>query len=245
LPLIILSILVQLALVVHIIKTGRNTTWVFIVLFFPLIGSLAYFIVELLPELLGSRTGRTAAKKVAKAINPDKELREAVERYEIAATPKNALTLANAHLQHGHYAEAKELLVRARVGLFSDDPDMMLGLSSAHFGLGEYAETLLLLDELKRMHPKRTTGEGHLLYARALQESDRIAEAIKEYEALVAYFPGPEPACRLAMILRERGESGRAEELLQSVLQKAKISGRHYNDLYKEWVALARREARG
>jgi len=245
LPLIILSILVQLALVVHIVKTGRSTTWVFIVLFFPLIGTLAYIIVELLPELTSSRTGRTAAKKVAKAINPDKELREAAERYEIAQTPKNAMTLANAHLQHEHYSDAKELFVRARVGLYSDDPDMIIGLASAHFGLREYADTLLLLDELKRKHPKRTSAEGHLLYARALQESGRTEEAIKEYEALMSYFPGPEPGCRLAMILKERGESGRAEDLLQGVLRKSKISGRHYNELYKEWVALARRETRG
>ena len=56
-PIFILSILIQLALVVHAIKTGRNSSWVFILLFFPLIGGLAYLIVELLPSMGQSRGG--------------------------------------------------------------------------------------------------------------------------------------------------------------------------------------------
>ena len=56
-PIIVISIIIQLALVVHIMKTGRNTTWVFIVLIFPLIGSLAYCIIELLPELRAPQEG--------------------------------------------------------------------------------------------------------------------------------------------------------------------------------------------
>ena len=35
-PLFILSILLQIALVVHIVRTGRNTTWIWIVVMLPL-----------------------------------------------------------------------------------------------------------------------------------------------------------------------------------------------------------------
>ncbi|OIO72489.1 MAG: hypothetical protein CO186_03685 [Zetaproteobacteria bacterium CG_4_9_14_3_um_filter_49_83] len=50
-PLIVLSVLLQVAFIVHIAKTGRSTYWIWIVLMLPLAGSIAYFIVELLPEL--------------------------------------------------------------------------------------------------------------------------------------------------------------------------------------------------
>ena len=37
-PLLVgLSILIQILLVVHIFKTGRNTMWVYLVIFFPMI----------------------------------------------------------------------------------------------------------------------------------------------------------------------------------------------------------------
>jgi len=244
-PLIVISILIQLALVVHIIKTGRNTTWVFIVLIFPLIGSLAYFIVELLPELTGSRTARTAKRNIAKAINPERELRDAIDRYSVASTAQNAMRLAELYVERGNNFEAKQLYLRTLSGVHEDDPELLLGLAKAHFGLREYDDALKRLDLLKAMHPDRTSPDGHLLYARALQEAGRIPDSVKEYESLVSYYPGPEPACRYAMILKDRGDPDRARVLLEGVVKTAGRSGKHYNALHKEWVALARRETQG
>lgn len=85
-PLIIISLTIQLALVVHIIRTGRSSTWIFLVLFFPLIGTLAYLIVELLPELMGTRAARKMKRDVSAAINPDRELKAASERLAVAGT---------------------------------------------------------------------------------------------------------------------------------------------------------------
>ena len=55
---LILSLIIQVGLIVHIVKTGRGMMWVFIVLFFPLVGALAYFIVEILPELPKTPVGK-------------------------------------------------------------------------------------------------------------------------------------------------------------------------------------------
>ncbi len=244
-PFLVISILIQLALVVHIIKTGRNTSWVFIVLIFPLIGSLAYVIVELIPEWTGSRTARKAKRNFAKAINPERELREAIDQYAVANTVQNAMRLAELYLQHDNYFEAKQLYQRTLSGVHADDPELLLGLARAHFGLREYDDALKRLDLLKEKHPDRTSPDGHLLYARALQDAGRIPDAIREYESLVSYYPGPEPACRYAMILKDRGDPERARALLEGVVKSAGRSGKHYNTLHKDWVTLARREIQG
>ena len=83
-PIAIISLIIQIALVVHIVKTGRNMTWVFIVIFVPLVGSIAYFIVELLPELSGSRTARNLKRNISKAVDPNKDFKSASQRLEIA-----------------------------------------------------------------------------------------------------------------------------------------------------------------
>jgi hypothetical protein len=43
-------IVLQIVLAVHVARTRRPFIWIFIILFFPLIGSLIYMIAELIPE---------------------------------------------------------------------------------------------------------------------------------------------------------------------------------------------------
>lgn len=241
-PYLILSLVIQLSLVVHILKTGRNVTWVFIVLFFPLVGTLAYVFVELLPEWTGSRSGLTLRRKLAKLANPDRGLKQATQNFAVADTVQNTIVLAEECLAKERYAEAAELYQRAMRGVHEDDPVLLLGLARAKFGLGDAAGTVASLDLLKERHPGHTSPDGHLLYARAREALGETGAAVLEYEALVGYYSGPEPACRLAAILKQQGRNAEARELFQKVLNESRIAGRHYNTLHKEWVEMAQRE---
>jgi len=62
-PLLILSGIIQLALVVHVLKTGRNTYWIWLILMVPFIGAAAYLIIEIGPELNGSPGGQVLLDK--------------------------------------------------------------------------------------------------------------------------------------------------------------------------------------
>jgi len=73
-PVLILTVIVQIGLIIHVIKTGRATYWVFIILIAPGIGSLAYAIVELLPELSGNYRARSAVRGIRKTIDPGADL---------------------------------------------------------------------------------------------------------------------------------------------------------------------------
>ncbi len=241
-PLLILSLVIQLALVIHIVKTGRNMTWIFIVLLFPPVGPLAYVIVELLPEWTGSRTGRTMRRKLVKIADPHRGLKQATEKFAVAGTVQNTIALAEECLAKERYAEAAELCQRALRGVHEDDPVLLYGLARAKFGLGDAAGTIAALDLLKERNPAHTSPEGHLLYARAREALGETGAAVLEYEALVGYYPGPEPACRLAAILKQQGRDAEARELFQKVVNESRIAGRHYNTLNREWVEMARRE---
>lgn len=65
---------------------------------FPLLSSVAYFVVEYLPELRFNRTARSAAHAVTKFINPDVELRDAQRAFEQTATVGYRIRLAQALL---------------------------------------------------------------------------------------------------------------------------------------------------
>lgn len=240
--LVALSVLVQILLVIHILKTGRNNYWIYLVIFAPLIGSVAYLVLELLPEFFGTRTGRRLSKNLDSAINPHRNLKKAALNLEIADTVENARRLAQECLSAGRFADACELYRKSLSGLYHDDPNLMLGLAHSLFGLGEFQQVKNTLDELKQKNPDYQHADAHLLYARALESMGDIAAAQHEYEALADYYPGPEPTVRLGLLLQQQGRLQEAQERFARVLAVAKTSGRSYRDFHQEWIATAKRE---
>ena len=75
-PLIyILTLALQAALIVHVIKTGRNNLWIWAIALLPGAGSLAYIGVEIVPDIFGGRAGRRTRASVQRIIDPDRDLR--------------------------------------------------------------------------------------------------------------------------------------------------------------------------
>src|SRR5450631_2971557 len=82
-PLIfILTLAVQAALIIHVIKTGRNNLWIWAIALLPAAGSLAYIGVEILPEIFGGRTARRTKASMQRIIDPDRDLRQAAAAVE-------------------------------------------------------------------------------------------------------------------------------------------------------------------
>src|SRR3974390_3332998 len=77
-PYLLISLVIQIVLIVHCIRTGRNWLWITVLIFLPFAGSLAYVIVEILPGLFSSRGTRRAVRGVSRALDPEQDLR----RYE-------------------------------------------------------------------------------------------------------------------------------------------------------------------
>lgn len=117
-PLIVLSLLIQAALVVHILKTGRDNKWVYIVLLFPAVGSLAYLLVELLPEFARSRTAQNLNRALVDKIDPHRELRQHSEALEVSPTVQNLLNLASELVRKQQFDEALALYSQAQTGIY-------------------------------------------------------------------------------------------------------------------------------
>jgi len=81
-PLFILSGIIQLALIVHALKTGRSTYWVGLILMVPVIGSLAYLLIEVAPEYQNSVGGQRATRKIQDAVNPNRDINTARQNLE-------------------------------------------------------------------------------------------------------------------------------------------------------------------
>ncbi len=184
---VILTYAIHALLIVHCIKTGRSMYWIWILILAPGVGLIAYLIVELLPEVLGSRTSRRALRDVKKVLNPEGELRQLKQRAEIGGSVESRQRHAEELLRLGRAEEAVAEFRRSLQGLYEHDPNLMLGLARGQFAAGAVAEARATLDALIQHNPGFRSPDGHLLYARALEKEGQTSSALEEYKTLAGY----------------------------------------------------------
>jgi hypothetical protein len=238
----ILIWLIQLALIIHVLKTGRSRYWILVLFFMPLIGGIAYLIIELLPELSGSIRGQRALRNVKQTLNPGADLRQSEAAWSQSPNVDNGRRYAQALLDSGKTDEAEDIINQALKGLFATEPTLLLLKAQLQFDKERTQEAIQTLESLQENNPDFRSAEGHLLYARALETEDRIDDAIREYSAVSGYFPGVEARYHLAMCLEVAGKSTASRTELESILNDAKLAPPHFHKSQKTWLDAVKRE---
>ena len=240
-PLLILTYVVQIAMIVHVLRTGRNTYWVIILLIAPFgVGALAYFIVELLPDLMSSRHTKSAVRGVRKTLNPGADLRQRQREHRLSGSVDATRHLAGELLDSGRYDEAIEHYRKALTGLYEFDPDLMLGLAQAQFAAGDSAATRETLEQLIDKNPDYRSPDGHLLYARAVEACGDDATAESEYEAVAGSYAGAEARLRYGLLLERIGRPEAAREQFEEIITAAELAPRHYRKAQRDWIKQAK-----
>lgn len=238
----IFSIAVQAGLIVHVIKTGRNSLWIWAIALLPPAGPIAYVVVELLPELFGGRTGRRARAGMQRMIDPDRGLRRASAEVEISGNVDARRRLAEELLDRGQYEEAANVCAGGLKGVFEHDPTLLLCLARARFAKQDYASARAALERLMQNNPDFKSADTHLLYARTLEALGALEEAEREYAAIAPGYPGAEGRLRYALLLKRRGKLEAAQRVLKDLLDGAKLGPAHYRRAQAQWLDRARRE---
>jgi hypothetical protein len=241
---LILGVL-DIVLVVHAAKTGRFSPWAYVILLLPGIGGLVYVLVELVPEWFGSYQGQKARKRFVSAVDPERQYRVLVDQLAITDTIANREALAAECLALGKFDEAKQHYDEILARPLGEEPIYMLGRARAEFGLGHAAETVATLDELRRRWPDYQSADGHLLYARALEEAGRTDAAIEEYKALAGYFPGAEARARYGMLLNRLGRRDEARQVLTDLLTHMRRAPKYVRKVQAAWIGMAEKALRG
>ncbi|HEY2145416.1 MAG TPA: tetratricopeptide repeat protein [Steroidobacteraceae bacterium] len=186
----ILSLLIQAALIVHVIRTGRNMLWIMAIALLPGIGSLAYLVAEILPEMFGGRTARRAKSGVQRMIDPNRDLRQATAEVEISGNVDARRRLGEELFERGQYDAAIDVFRGGLKGIFEYDPTLLLGVARAQFAKQDFAGARATLELLALHNPEFKSADGQLLYARTLDAQDALDEAEREYAQLAPGYPG-------------------------------------------------------
>jgi hypothetical protein len=240
-----LSYLPMLLLIIHVIRTGRNTLWIWVIVLVPVVGAIAYVIVEILPELLSSRTAQATRRNLRRALDPEAQLRRLQDEAQVTQNVASNQRFAEELLRHNRFEEAAAVYRKVLTGLYEHDPDLMLGLARAQFGGGDASAARATLDEAIRMNPNFRSPQGHLLYARALESEGNVEKALAEYQVLSTSYPGAEAAVRYAQLLKAQGRIEESRTVAKDLLEQARIAPAHYRRAQRDWLDSAQRLALG
>ena len=241
--LFIVSLLIQAGFIIHVIKTGRNQLWIWVLIIpgLAFAGILAYIGVEILPELVRSSAARRTARGFRRAIDPGADLRRYEGEARVAGNVASRQRYAQELVRHGRYDDAIAQYREALSGLYEHDPNLMLGLAQAQFGKGEASAARATLDELIRLNPDFRSPEGHLLYARSLEAEGNVQKALEEYRVLAPSYPGAEASVRYAQLLQAQGRRAEAQQVARELLEQARIAPGHYRRAQRPWLEAAQR----
>ncbi len=238
----ILTLAIQAGLIVHVVKTGRNSLWIWAIALLPAAGSLAYIVVEILPAFFGGRAAKRTRAGVQRMLDPNRGLRRAAAEVEISGNVDARLRLGEELVGRGQFAEAVGVYQGGLRGVFEHDPTLLLGLARAQFAARDFAAARASLERLMQNNPDFKSADGRLLYARALEAQDALDEAENEYGAVAPGYPGAEARLRYGLLLKRRGKLEEARRIFKDLLDGAKLGPAHYRKAQAEWLDQARRE---
>ena len=222
-PILGLSILIQLACAVHCVRNGRNSMWLMVIIFLSIPGCLAYAIFEILPAYSGRREVRLARSAAVKRLDPEREVRRAREALEVADTAANRTALGDALADNGEWrsaaAEYRGAIAKAPGG---GDRALRLRLARAELESGNDPEARTMLEALEPSASPSENDRAALLLARALEGCGETARALRLYAELGERMAGCEALCREAALLLADGRRREALTPLAEVERRVR-----------------------
>lgn len=234
-----IAILIQFCFAFHVLKTGRPYWWIFIIMSFPVMGCVIYYFVEIFPGSREHRKAHKAARKIAKALQPDADLKRRAEELEICGSVDNKMSLAEECINHQMYADAEKLYESCLSGAFESDGAILFGLARAAVENQSWTKATDAIARLKSAAPKYHPLDVRLLEARVQEGLDQRDAALSIYQELVPVFVGLEARYRYAALLSRIGQHEPALEVLNEIVKNSRRFASSLED-EQYWASAAR-----
>lgn len=218
-----LHVLIALLCAVHVVRSGQQLYWLFILFAFPLLGSLVYFFAIYLPNSRLERGAFKAVSAAARAMDPGRDVREARAAFDVSPSAQNQMRLAEALLAAGEPKEAAERFDAALKGPFANDPDLRFGAVRAHVECQRYDQALSHLLALKADRPDYRPDQVLLLLARCYAGTGQSAQAREAFEQAVSRYGSFEAHAEYSIWALATGDAATAARLQTEIDRQVQL----------------------
>jgi hypothetical protein len=240
--LVLVSIALQIACAVHVVRSGRPLYWVWILFIGSYLAVAVYVIAAVIPDLRNDPRSRQAAHRVINTIDPERRRRTISHKLELADTVDNRRALAEECMRLGDYGNAIELYRSVLKGMYATDAGFLMGLAQAQANTQDFQGSRATLDTLYTSNPNFRSSDADLLRARVVESQGDLDAALEQYRALATSYPGEEARFRYGALLKQRGRFADARGVFNEMLKRAKHAPRYYRKKEKIWLDSAQRE---
>lgn len=225
--------IIQLIAIVHCVKRGRERFWIWIILFGGVVGALAYFITEGMPDwddMKRSFRGPARRKRIT-------TLRAYVRENPSAG---NYEELGALLIEERKWREAREAFDRA-IQSRSDLLDTFYWRGVAAFEVGDDAAAIKDLEHVAKIQPKYDYSRVQCFLARALARSGRTAEAMAAFERLIEISTSSESIVTAAEFFAANGREAQARELVEIILTRRETMPAYQRRRDRVWLSMAKK----
>lgn len=215
----------------HSIRKGTQSKWIWIIVFLPLVGSLAYIFTEIIQKQHVS----SVQEGVAAIVNPSGRVRKLERALKFSDTMANRTALADAYLASGMYAQAALQYESCLNLAFSNNAYVIMNLIQAYYHLGRFEDIIRLAPRVVNdiSFPK---SPACLMHAIALEKGGHTDQADSEYAKLNLRFSNYEARYRYGMFLLSTGKRDAALKVLRGIEAEAQHMTRGEMGSSKGWI---------
>ncbi len=235
----IITILLQGICVYHCVRRGRQNTWIWLIVFLPVIGCLIYFFTEII-------TGREVQKMqsgVGTVFNPGGRIKRLEENIKFSDAFENKVALADAYLDAGQTKKAIELYEWSLQGNFEENEYVLSQLIIAYSRVNRFEEIIPLAKKIYK-RPQFARSKAHIVYAMALEYTGNSEQAEAEFKTMKARFSNFESRYQYGLFLLRAGRREEARQLFMQMVDEVSHLSSQERSYNRAWIAQAKDELR-
>jgi hypothetical protein len=226
------GVVFQVAAIIHWARKRPEAFWLWIILIGGIIGALAYFLIEGLPDFRNvQRTLRGPARRKRIRI-----LRALVMQNPSAG---NYEELGELLLEEKRYREARDAFDRA-LSVRTDSIDPFYRRGIAEFELREDEAAVADLRRVTAADPKYDFSRASCLLGRSLARLNRIEEAMAVFDRIAQSATGAEPLVFAAQFFADHGRPAEALDIAREIAARDLTMPSYQKRRDRAWLRKAR-----
>lgn len=231
-----LSVILQIALCVHVYRTGRPFWWIWLIMMGSLVGCLLYLFLEVLPD---ARRNSPRIIKASWFIPKSVMVSRAREHVAQTDTVETRLILAALLYDYGNKDEAEQVVSECASGVFRDDPEVISEVAWYKVAVGKLADAEQLLLQANTRNNKQAGRRIDLLKARIWLGNRKYQEALDILSSLPPVNLGEEPRYYAALCHLGLGNVPEAARLLTAITKSFRKGSKVWRRSEKAWYKAA------
>jgi hypothetical protein len=233
-------VLLQIVCLIHLIRNKGDRSWIYLIVFIPIAGSIAYIIMEIILPFLKSSKAQDISGSIIGSVNKDNKIKKLQEQFIFSPTFKNELALADAHSEYEQYDMAIESYQSCLKGAYGDEPAVKLKLANALYKNKNYIEAKNILEELKISGYKPDV--VWMAYIQVLEKLNELDNAVAEFKEYIVSYSNLESRCRYALFLKKHGFVEESKHEFNRLISDSYLLPKFKIREQKDWIRLAKNE---